>query len=349
MRSRTLPLVALVVLAALAAGSAGCSAPKVLVSVWPRATAERAIPKPAVAPRWPLTGLDAPSADAVKVRVVSVKVENSAAARPQVNLDQADVIYETVTEGGITRFNALFHSKAPKQVAPVRSARASDFYIVPQYRALFAHVGGNKEVMKEFAKRDLYDDMDQFFNPASYWRGKDRAAPHNMFVDVTKIRSAATAKRKYPATLEITGLAFTRSAAVATPSVTLLTVPFAPGNKVQWKYDAVSRAYARSNNGKAHVDKASGAQYRATNVVVMWAQVRTSAMHDALGTRALEIILKGTGRASVFRGGQRFDGTWEAGTDAPPVFRAPDGSAIKLAPGQTWFQVIANDQNIQMR
>jgi hypothetical protein len=70
---------------------------------------------------------------------------------------------------------------------------------------------------------------------------------------------------------------------------------------------------------------------------------------DAAGSSSLEIVLKGTGRASVFRDGQRFDGAWTAGADAPPLFKAEDGSTIKLSPGNTWFQVIANSQNIVLQ
>jgi hypothetical protein len=349
MRSRTLAVAVATALIAALLSLSGCQAPKVIESVWPKAVSERAIPKPAGPPRWPLTGLAAPSLEAARLRVVSVKIENSSPARPQSGLDLADVVYETVTEGGITRFNALYQSRAPKVVGPVRSARASDFYVVPQYHALFAHVGGESNVMKVFADRKKYSDMDQFFNPSSYWRDHDRSAPHNMYVDVPRLRGDAVRSRKFAATLEIKGLAFSRASAAATPTITQVTVPFAPDNKVVWRYDRKSGTYLRAINGKAHVDKLSRKQYRAANVVVVWAQVRGRSHRDVAGSAAVEIVLAGTGRVSVFRNGQRYDGTWEAGLDAPPTFRAANGQSIRLAPGNTWFQVIANDQNIVMR
>jgi len=114
-----------------------------VVSNWPGATGERPAPKPAEPLVWPLTGLTAPSSEAISSRVVSVKIENSREARPQAALQSADVVYESVTEGGITRFNALFHSQAPTTVGPVRSARLSDTDIVPQYKALFCFSGAS--------------------------------------------------------------------------------------------------------------------------------------------------------------------------------------------------------------
>jgi len=344
MRTRFLVAFAIVL---AAVGASGCKAPAALDSAWPVAASERSVPKPAGMPRWPLTGLEAPSSDAVRTRVVAVKIENSTAARPQTGLDRADIVYETVTEGGITRFNALFQSYTPKAVGPVRSARPSDFAIVPQYHALFAHIGGDTSVRKELADKTRFDDMDQFFNPGPYWRSKERPAPHNLYLDIAKLRVAATTKRDFAAEADIKGLTFARSSSDATPAVTMLTIPFSSSNKVAWRFSSSAHTYARSINGKGHVDQGSGKQYTARNVVVLWAKTtrftasRNSQLHD--------IQLVGSGRASVFHDGQRIDGTWEAGETTPPVLKAADGRIIALAPGNTWFQVIGNDQSIVMK
>jgi hypothetical protein len=340
--------VALVVLVSLAAVGAGCKATTVIESVWPSASAERIVPKPPSPPRWPLTGLDAPDEQATLIRPLSVKIENSTPARPQSGLDQADVVYETVTEGGITRFNAIFQSKQPKIVGPVRSVRFSDLYIVPQYQAIFAHCGGESNLQK--ALRDpRYSDMDQFFNPGPFFRSSEKAAPHNLFVKLAELRAAAVGKRKIAPTVTVKPFAFDRSSKEATVAVTSITVPFATDNKVSWAYSTSSKTYSRAINGKPHKDKVSGKQYTARNVVVMWAKVSTRSHVDAAGTAALEIVLNGTGRATVFRDGQRFDGTWSADVSNPPVFKTANGTTIKFAPGNTWFQVIANEQNISFK
>lgn len=324
-----------------------CSAPKVIESAWPAASAERPVPRPAGTLRWPLTGMPAPSADAIVTRVVSVKIENSPAARPQTGLDQADVVYEMISEGGITRFHALFQSQVPKVVGPVRSCRPPDLYLVPQYHSLLAHVGGPKKVRNILASdKAKYNDMDQFFNPASYWRSKSRPAPHNMYLDITKLRRYATTKRHYAATETITGLEFAPASLTASPTVTQISVPVSSSNKVKWVYDAASRMYARSINGKKHTDAVTKKQLTARNVVVIWVKIKPYP-GDKHGV--VEITLSGSGRATVFTGGQRVDGTWQAGTDAPPTLKTRDGKTIKLEPGNTWFQVIANDQNITMK
>jgi hypothetical protein len=331
-----------------AAALAGCRAANVIEAVWPKAASERTVPQPPAPPKWPLTGLDAPDEAATRIRVVSVKIENSPAARPQSGLDQADIVYETVTEGGITRFNAFYQSKSPELVGPVRSARLSDTYIVPQYHALFAHCGGDSALRAELADKSRFDDVDQFFNPAAYWRGGGRSAPHDLMTDISKVREQGVGPRGYAAELVITGLAFKKAPPSGAPTCTLVTVPFSQGNSVTWAYDATTRAYARSINGKPHADRESKRQYTATNVLVLWAKVR-NVKTTKWGSPWVEIQLNGSGRASVFRDGLRVDGTWSTAGKEPPAFKAADGTTIKLAPGQTWFQVIANDQNISFK
>lgn len=323
----------------------GCDTADSIRTQWPVAETERVVPRPPAPVRWPLTGLEAPSDVAIRTRIVSMKIENSPEARPQSALDQADVVYETVTEGGITRFNALFHSQAPASAGPVRSARWSDTYIVPQYQALFAHCGGKTDLQKEL-RNAKYSDMDQFFNAAAYYRSKDRKSPHNLYGDIAKIREEAVARRSYAAEATVRGFAFDRSGRATTPTVTAITVPFDAGNKVAWAYDPASKLYARTVNGAPHKDLVSGNQYSARNVVVLWALVKPRSERDVRGTPVVEIVLSGSGRASVFRDGQRYDGRWDTKGDAPPTFTTAEGAVIKLSPGVTWFQVIDNTKDI---
>ncbi len=326
----------------------GCKAPTAIRSAWPPATSERVVPRPAGTLRWPLTGEPAPSAEAVTARVVSVKIENAPGARPQTGLDRADIVYEVMAEGGITRFNALFQSDIPATVGPVRSARPPDFWIVPQYHAIFAHCGGDSAVRAHLKDRSLYDDMDQFFNPGPYKRVTYKSAPHNLYLSISKLRTAAVKNRGYAATATVKGLTFTKSPLPAVPTASSITVPFSSPNRVKWAYDASSNVYARSINGVKHVDRVSKKQYTARNVVVLWAVEKHYAPAGAK-SQVLSIALTGTGRATIFRDGQRFDGTWTATQTSPPELRDQAGKVIGLAEGNTWFQVIASNQKITVK
>jgi hypothetical protein len=337
------------VLALVLIGIAGCKSVEAeIVAVWPRAEAERTTPKPVEPLRWPLTGLAAPSAEEIAQRVVSVKIENSPEARPQTNLQLADVVYESVTEGGVTRFNALFHSQVPDIAGPVRSARLSDTYIVPQYHALFAFSGASPTVGAAVNAKGIENLSEDAGVTKPFTRSRQRSAPHNLFGNVAEFRAEGE-RRGMPTALDITGLSFDqRASAEETPTITEVTIPFSSANTVKWTYDSATKTYLRVNNGKAFTDAVTGAQVATTNVVVLWAQ-HNAASRDVTGSTTYDIVLTGSGRATVFRGGQRYDCTWEAAADSPPVFKAPDGVQVKLAPGNTWMQVINTDVNITMQ
>lgn len=353
-KGRTALIAGVIALVVVGAGVAaylllGKGGPVKLASAWPRADSERSVARPAEPPTWPLTGLPAPSADApAKTRIVSVKIENSPQARPQSGLQSADVVYESITEGGITRFNCMFHSTDPGEVGPVRSARLSDIYIVPQYDALFAFSGASGVVnaaVKAAGLQNLSQDVGVTYG---YRRSSQRAAPHNLYLTLAKAREEGI-KRGYPATQVLRPLQFERRATEGTPTVTQVTVPFSPANTSQWTWDPATDAYLRANNGKPHLDALTGKQISAKNVVVMWARMDATAKHDVAGSTTYDIILTGSNRATVFRNGMRFDGTWSATKDHPPVFTASDGTAIRLAPGNTWFEVVPTGVNITMQ
>ncbi|MHB1341731.1 MAG: DUF3048 domain-containing protein [Coriobacteriia bacterium] len=346
LRRIAMPLLALALIAGCVSGCT-TKGPEIL-SLWPRVDSERVVPKPAEPPRWPLTGMDAQDETSTHVRVVSVKIENSPEARPQVNLQLADIVYESVTEGGITRFNAIFHSNSPAKVGPVRSARLSDLHIVPQYGALFVFSGASSSVNSRINKTSIDNLSEDAGITYPFFRGDDRPRPHNLYVVLEKVREEA-ARRKMPTTQDVKGLAFDRKhSEEPSNTITEVGIPFSPANRVVWTYDAASNAYLRVNNGSKHNDSGTGKQVSARNVVVLWAK-HAVASHDKVGSTTYEITLKGSGKCSVFRDGQRFDGTWTAGVDSPPTFKAGDGSQIKLTPGNTWMQVVQPSVNITMK
>ncbi len=327
---------------------AGCARPPAEVtSAWPMAESERVVPRPPAPPRWPYTGAAAPSHEALARRPLSVKVENSPQARPQLGIGAADVVYETITEGGITRFNCIFHSKIPATVGPVRSARLSDLWVVPQYDGLFFFSGASSSVNARVRRAGIPDLSEDAGVSRPYWRSRERAAPHDLMLDTKKAYAEAKA-RGLAATASLEPLAFDRRSLEPTPAVGRIDIPFSQASSVSWVWDGGRRVYLRSNNGRAHVDAGTGRQVGVDNVVVMWAKYRPVS-RDKVGSTTYDIELGGRGRVSVFRDGTRIDGEWRAGPDAPPTLRTATGALIRLKSGRTWFEVIPLDGRIIMR
>ncbi len=296
--------------------------------------------EPEVVHYWPLTGEVAPDGDTVRTRIVSVKIDNSSAARPQAGLADADVVYETLAEGGIPRLNALFHSALPLRVGPVRSARFSDAYLVPQYEALFAYSGASSAVRERITAAGI-DDLGMERRPALYDRDPGRAAPHNVFASVVEIQAAA-AGEDFATAVEPRPLLFGEipETLPEAPAATRVAVPFAGGSDVLWTWDEEVQRWMRAVGGQPHADEGTAEPYSAANVVVMYAEAAETGFRDAAGAVVLDIQLLGAGDAVVLRDGRRYDVRWTSIPEMPPRFEAADGTEFPLAVGRTWIQVL---------
>ncbi len=298
------------------------------------------MPEPEREYHWPLTGEVAPDGDSIRTRVVSVKIENSSAARPQAGLADADVVYESLSEGGIPRLNALYHSTLPERVGPVRSARLSDTYLVPQYGALFAYSGAS-EAVRERIRAAGIDDMGMERNPGLYERDPGRSPPHDVFTSAKNLRAAA-ADAGFATVVAPRGLVFGAvpdTLAEAPPAMQAF-IPFAGGNDVLWIWDEAGSRWLRDVAGMPHADEETSEPYWAANVIIMYAETLETGMRDVTGSAVLDIRLDRSGEAVVLRDGRRFDVSWTASPSAPPLFESAEGVAFPLAVGKTWVEVV---------
>lgn len=335
------------IIALLISGVVGCKRVTEVTSPWPVAEREREAAKPPAPLMWPFSGAKATSRATLARRPLSVKIENSPASRPQTGLNSADVVYETISEGGITRFNCIFHSNIPPRIGPVRSARLSDLWVVPQYDALFFFSGASTSTNSRIRDAQLPNLSQDAGVSAPYSRSSSRAAPHNLYLDTSKAYPAAKAKG-YKVTANPVPLQYLKRSKEATVPITEIRIPFSQANTVVWSYDKGSGTYLRENNGSKHLDEATGKQVSANNVVVIWADYEPVS-RDKAGSTTYQIQLAGKGRVSIFHDGARYDGTWLAQRHIPPRFTDSKGRPIKLAVGRTWFQVIPLDGAITMK
>lgn len=324
-------LALLVALAVTAGGGvAGC-----------RRQAQRPSPQPEPEPAvWPLTGEEAPDEGATRARIVSVKIENSPAARPQAGLNEADIVYELVTEGGITRFHAVFHSQAPDRVGPVRSARPPDLTIVQQYGSVLLYSGANRVVKQQIEESNI-DALTETTGARALERSAQRRAPHNLYANVGTAREVAE-ERGYEAEQDAPQLLFGAAPSAAGTSAAEAEIPFNGANQVVWTWDAEARRYARGLNGEAQVDEETNEPFQAANVVVLFAEFVEG---DRPGTN--DFRLETSGDVILFRDGKRFEGEWRASQQEPPRFSVDGGEDLPLALGPTWIEVLPAEQRAQ--
>jgi len=347
------PLFAFLLAIALgAAGVSGCSEPAPAPP--PPAEAEPApdpapepVPEPEPEPQpvafLPLTGegLFDESDPRLSLRPLSVKIENTTPSRPSMGLTYADVVYETITEGGITRFNAIFHSRIPNEAGSVRSGRNSDNTIVPQYNGLFVFSGSNRFVLAQFAQ-NLPDRISEGNAGPSFYRVSHKSAPHNLYFNPRLGYERFTELGHDIHTDSLKGLAFGENDmdALNASKASEVYVPFSSSEfNVTWKYDEARNAYLRYVGDTAQVDESDSTRpVKADNVVVFGIPYFSN--NDG---ETLALNLNGEGNGILFQNGMRLDVTWYTDGTHPPKLKDKAGKDIYFKPGQTWFQVPGED------
>lgn len=284
---------------------------------------------------------------AAKRRPLAVVIENHTEARPQSGLSEASVVYETIAEGGITRFLAMFGPHLPEKVGPVRSARTFFVEWVLDYDALFGHVGGSKDGLA-LVRSTNAADLDQFALGARAYQREPRAGiatEHTMFGFPEKLYQAAKDFKKFAVTDgKFSPWLFKNepSAELIGAGQTVLVEFSQPSYKATWNYDKKSNGYLRNQNGSVHKDAVSGKQLAAKNLVLMEVTRQSKTFEDAKSV--FEFNLTGSGKATVFQDGKQIDGTWKKSARGKrQIFLDADGSEIKMNRGATWIEVVNPD------
>jgi hypothetical protein len=288
----------------------------------------------------PLNGVQVADEAATKRAVTAVMIENSPDARPQSGLAEADVVFEAVAEGGITRFIALYQPSQPGLVGPVRSLRPYYAQWAAGFDPSVAHVGGSPDALAMIRSGNYGVDIDQFFNPDSYWRAGDRAAPHNVYTNFERLNQLNESKNKKESSFTFSPRVDEKK--VAEPNATAINIPVSSGIfAVDYSYNATTNTYERKQGGEAHLDREKG--QIAPKVVVV---IKTDISLSDDGSH-MNIAVKSTGPAYIFQNGTVIEGTWgKSDEKATLVLRDANGKDIPLVRGQTWITVIGNDKNV---
>lgn len=299
-------------------------------------------------------------------RPLGVMIENHEDSRPQSGLSSADVIYEAVAEGGITRFLAVFYCQDANPIGPVRSARTYYIDLLSEYgdAPLYAHVGGANAPGPADALSQIEqygwagnNDLNQFsIGFPTFWRDYDRlghttATEHTMYSTTTKLWDFAKKDRKLTNVDETGELwnkkfvlyTFKDENKLASPSAKSIRLEFWEGYKdyfVDWTYDSSTNEYNRVNGGKPHIDNNSKKQLATTNLVVLSMQ-ESNAFDGYENNAHLLYKNKGTGKARVFMNGDDIQATWRKDSrTAKMLLFDKSGKPIVLTRGKIWFSIL---------
>lgn len=282
---------------------------------------------------------------------LAVKIDNTERGRPPSGLLDADLVYEEVVEGGLTRLLAVYHSQGPETVGPVRSARSTDLQILADLgRPLFAWSGANPTFRAAVDAADLVDvGVDAAGD--GYRRDPDRPAPYNLYAAPAELRDAADGSGSDAGeppppqfSYRTSGSPLTGEGVVAVSSYTVDAAQLVElATSIRWSWDAAAGLWMRTQDGTPHVDDA-GTPVSAVNVVVRSTRYRDSGIRDSVGAVVPEAVMVGEGDALLLSDGQAQPGRWhKASPSAPTTYTTLDGDPLLLAPGQTWVEVLPPD------
>lgn len=270
-------------------------------------------------------------------RPVLATINNHPQARPQSGISQADIIYEFMAEGNVTRFLALFQSELPETVGPIRSARDYFIYLSKGMDAFYVAHGYSPDAQKLLANRYVDNVNGMQYDGTLFKRSSDRKAPHNSYITGENILAAM---EKVGASDEITKVppfAFHESTEDAKigDSASMIVVRFSSSQDFinTFSYDPGTESYNRMVNGILTMDKANGEQVGLSNIIVMEADHRTI---DSIGRQSVDI--ESGGKAILFQAGTAKELEWK-NVDG---FLVPmeNGVPAKLVPGKTWVHII---------
>lgn len=275
----------------------------------------------------------------LKNHPLAVMIENHPDARPQSGLINAAAVYEAITEGGITRFMAVFMQNGATQVGPVRSARSFFIDWASEYSAYYAHAGGAADALAKIPNSNIYDlgDTIGYFSRINY---NKVASEHTLYSSTANLYKLAQ-KKNYPSEINVDSLLYKDDAAKEQRGPkTKIDINFSTSSyEVGWNFDSINNNYLRTLAGSAHKDRTTGQQITAKVVAVLTVSRHPIHLPGAKATFEFDDI--GSGPVKIFQDGQEVDGTWKK-TDQKSRTRFYDsqGKEIELDRGTIWYEIV---------
>jgi DUF3048 family protein len=269
-----------------------------------------------------------------------VQVENSILARPQSGLQQADLVYEYLAEGGITRMTVIYFKPSGSQrIEPVRSARPVTIRLWHAYHGVIFFSGANAKVLQMIADQHIPAVSESSDGGIYFARDPNRRAPHNLYTDGDRL---AQGLKKYAP--RVTYQLPAPGAPPPSPAPAMANrVVFDQTNfhRVTYTYSAADSAYAYGTELGPLIDKNTGQPIKPVNVILIQVAHHDAGFTDVLGAPAVDFDLQGTGSADVFSQGHRYTARWDLTDPEQPLkILGADGKPMHLPAGLTWIHLV---------
>ena len=216
-------------------------------------------------------------------RPIAFMIDNNINAQPQASLNSTYMVYEIIVEGGETRLMALFKGANADEVGPIRSARHYFLDYAMENDAIYAHLGMSPQAEDDFEDFDIehingqvYDTGRARTDSSLFWRAKHKKAPHNAYTNTASILKIANDKGWRTTSDKESVLNYVTKEVDLNSEDSIVantvTIPYATGHKVEYKYDVNTKRYTRYSKNKKMTDEATGEDVTTKNIIITFAQ-----------------------------------------------------------------------------
>ena len=270
-------------------------------------------------------------------QILVVKIDDTNAAHPQIGIEDADLVYVEQVEGGLTRLAAIYTSKLPPLIGPIRSARISDIELLAQFgRVGFAYSGAQSKMRPVIAAANLENLSAERNPPSIYGKDPNRPGPVDMILKPDLLLERANANPKIRIE-SATASVFTFGDAPKGETNTAIAKVSWPSAKYELRWDSVSKKWLIYFNEKPNM-AANGEHLYADTAIIQLVSITPSIYGDKFGEITPFSKTTGSGKAVMLRDGFSYQISWQRNLETDvTTWKSADGGIANFKPGRTWI------------
>ncbi len=284
-----------------------------------------------------------------KDRPIAVMIDNHNQAWPQAGLNQAYLVYEAVVEGGETRLMALFKGVTVDKIGPVRSSRHYFLDYAMENDAIYAHYGWSPQAESDIKQYNINNLNGITESETTFWRVKDKSAPHNAVTSTTALLNAAKAKGYKTKSSKKSVLNYVTDEVKLEngQSATSVTIPHSTLQTVKYEYDEQNQVYKRYARNKAQTDWDTGDNITTKNIIVTFCDNYTLDDSENKGRQGLRNI--GTFDGYYITNGKAIKiKCIKESRNAQTKYEDLQGNEIQVNDGNTWINICPKNADVQI-
>ncbi len=282
-------------------------------------------------------------------RPIAVMIDNHNGAWPQAGLNQAYMVYEIIVEGGETRLMALFKGVDVDKIGPVRSSRHYFLDYAMENDAIYAHFGWSPQAQKDISQYSINNINGITESSSTFWRVKDKYAPHNAVTSTKALLKVAKAKGYKTTSTKESVLNYVTDEVKLEEgqSATTITIPHSNLQTVKYEYDSANKVYKRYARKKAQTDWDTGNPITTKNIIITFCDNYTLADSENKGRQGLKNI--GTFDGYYITNGKAIKiKCIKEARNLQTKYQDLQGNEIKVNDGNTWVQICPINANVKI-